>query len=328
MKKKNLSNSILSLVMIVLLFGAIPFEVFAVESKGQCGESAFYEFDESTQTLKISGIGDMYDYNNYSAPFSNKEMNYKYVVVEEGITTIGNLAFYNRSKILSVLLPESIESIGEGAFFNCRALSEITIPDGVKSIGLLSFYNCGNLTSITIGTGVKNIDSGAFADCYKLKDVYYKGSEDAWKSIDIAEENAALSAAHIHFSASDNSAFSAALEEARSYSKAYYTKDSIEALFAVTEKYAHLANEDVTQTEYDIATAEIINAIRNLDALSDYSVLSIRGQTVFLVKNGFITALNFEEYTNQFCPALDVVEDGVVNAKDYAYLIKNCYEQE
>ena len=329
MKKDiNILTLILSLIMTVSFFGAIPFEAFAVEFSGQCGENAFYEFDESAQMLRISGSGEMYDYDNSSAPFSNKEMKYKYVVVEEGITSIGNLAFYNRSGIISVSLPESVERIGEGAFFYCSKLSGITIPDSIKTIGMLAFYGCGSLTSITIGKGISNIEVGAFAECLNLKDIYYRGSEEAWENVEIAEENICLSAAEMHFLTSDNSAFLAAIDEARSYSKAFYTKDSIEALFAVTQKYANLASKEATQTEYDIATAEIINAIRNLDALSDYSVLSIRGKTVFLVKNGFITAMNFEEYTNQFCPALDVIEDGVVNAKDYAYLIRNYSEEE
>ncbi|MBR4241067.1 MAG: leucine-rich repeat domain-containing protein [Eubacterium sp.] len=328
--KKNLNflPIALSLIMAISFFGARPFAAFAAEFSGRCGENAFYDYDESTQTLRISGSGAMYDYDNFAAPFSGKEMNYKYVVIEDGITSIGNLAFYNRRGILSVTIPDSALSIGTGAFYYCGKLSGLTIPNGVETIGALAFYGCGSLTGITIGKDVKSIETGAFADCYKLKDIYYKGNEDSWENISIAEANTVLFAAQMHFSTSDNSAFFAAIDEARSYSKAYYTKDSVEALIAVTEKYSHLANEEATQTEYDIATAEIINAIRNLDALSDYNLLKIKGNAVFLEKNGFITVLDFEEYTNQFCPALDVVDDGVVNAKDFAYLIKNYSEQE
>lgn len=296
---------VISLSILTTLFGAAPFKVFAADLNGQCGENAFYELNETTQTLIISGSGSMFNYDNSVAPFSVRDMIYQSVIIEEGITSIGNAAFFNRSKLLSV-----------------------RIPDSVETIGILAFYGCSNLTSVTIGSGVSDIGLGAFADCSNLKDVFFNGCEEEWNSIEIAEENIWLSAAEMHFLNTDNSAFSAAIEEAASYTKAYYTKETIEALTAVTEKYAYLVNEEAPQFEYDTATAEIINAIRNLDALSNYSLLKIRGNTVFLVKNGFITVLNFEEYSNQFCPSLDVVDDGVVNAKDYAYLIKNYTEKD
>ena len=41
-------------------------------------------------------------------------------------------------------------SIGDDAFYNCSKLTSIIIPNGVTSIGESAFYGCSGLTSITL----------------------------------------------------------------------------------------------------------------------------------------------------------------------------------
>jgi hypothetical protein len=90
------------------------------------------------------------------------------VVIEEGVTYVGEGAFYRSSNLKSVKLPNSLTSIGERAFSHCDSLTSITVPDAVASIGKGAFAECRNLTSVTIGNGVTTIGNWAFENCKRL----------------------------------------------------------------------------------------------------------------------------------------------------------------
>lgn len=63
------------------------------------------------------------------------------VVIPEGVTAIGDKAFYYNSGIKSVLIPEGVTSIGKSAFYSCSKLRSVKIPGSVLSIGRDAFYN-------------------------------------------------------------------------------------------------------------------------------------------------------------------------------------------
>ena len=100
------------------------------------------------------------------------------VVIEEGVTSIGNSAFLTCEKLTSVTIPNSVTSIGIFAFESCYGLSTITIPNSVTSIGNYAYYNCKNLTSVTIGNSVTSIGRFAFNICDKVTDVYCYANPD------------------------------------------------------------------------------------------------------------------------------------------------------
>ena len=89
----------------------------------------------------------------------------KHITIGNGITAIGDYAFYNCKALKSVTIPDSVTSIGGYAFYNCKALESVTIPDSVTSIGGYAFYDCGALESITIPDSVTSIGGGAFSAC-------------------------------------------------------------------------------------------------------------------------------------------------------------------
>ena len=70
-------------------------------------------------------------------------------IIPDGVTSIGDYAFYNCSSLTSITIPDSVTSIGTYAFFKCKSLTEITIPDGVTSIGEETFGGCSSLTNVT-----------------------------------------------------------------------------------------------------------------------------------------------------------------------------------
>ena len=123
---------------------------------------------------------------------------------------------------------------------------------------------------------------------------------------------------------SDASALKAAIKQAHSYTEAEYTAESIAQLYEIADSYIELSESTVPQEQYDEATQVILEAIENLDSYSDYSLVSFGNDTALLENSeGKYLILKFSDYINGYCAALDVVEDGIINAKDFAYLLKN-----
>jgi len=122
-------------------------------------------------TLSISGTGAMPDYSspNYAPWYSSRE-NIKKVIIEDGITNIGNNAFVYCMELTSVTIPNGVTSIGNSAFEYCRGLTSVTIPNSVITIGSNAFMSSG-ITSLVIPQYVTTIGGYAFTYCYALTSV-------------------------------------------------------------------------------------------------------------------------------------------------------------
>ena len=184
---------------------------FADTDWGYCGgegDGTNLMWELSTDyTLTISGTGEMANYTSYqsrtTAPWGPYYLRLKTVVLQPGVTSIGDSAFYDCTSLESVTIPDGVLSIGDSAFRGCFALTSITIPDGVTSIPPSAFATCLALTSVMIPDSVTSIDAGAFSYCTALQDVYYGGSEAQWGEIQIDESgeygNESLLNATIHY---------------------------------------------------------------------------------------------------------------------------------
>lgn len=192
--------------MVLLTVLCMTFPAFADGTTGKitgsCGKNLTYEYDPSLKTLTISGTGKMADYDEDITNLgvipgwrkSGIENNLEKVVIEDGVESVGNYAFYWCENITSVSIPNSIKNINDYAFYSCKALTSITIPDGVtsigknafaycdaitnvtipknvESIGEMAFYSCDTLASVTIQDGVKTIGDSAFSHCEKLESI-------------------------------------------------------------------------------------------------------------------------------------------------------------
>ena len=144
-----------------------------VIASGQCGYYSHLTWVLTEDgTLTISGNGKMKNYSTSSvAPWYTKRTKILSVVVEDGVTSIGDYAFYACLKLASVTLPEGIKSIGHNGFRDCTKLAEVTIPESVTSIDSSTFYGCSSLTSVTIPEGVTSISFEAFKGCSSLMSV-------------------------------------------------------------------------------------------------------------------------------------------------------------
>ena len=96
--------------------------------------------------------------------------------VPDGITGIGDKAFWRCASLQSVALPDSVTSIGMGAFCWCASLRSITIPSGVTDIGESAFEHCRSLENITLPDGVTSIGECAFENCRGLQSIHIPDS--------------------------------------------------------------------------------------------------------------------------------------------------------
>ncbi len=88
--------------------------------------------------------------------------------IPNGVTDIGDYAFYDCSGLTSVTIPDSVTNIGNYAFCDCLGLTNAAIAHGVSNIGVAAFCFCTNLTNVTIPGSVSNIGNYAFFGCLSL----------------------------------------------------------------------------------------------------------------------------------------------------------------
>ncbi|MDE6004064.1 MAG: leucine-rich repeat domain-containing protein [Oscillospiraceae bacterium] len=162
---------------------------YTEENHYTCGKNVTWDFDETTATLTISGTDEMQDfgYGSYgciplSAPWVNLQADIKTVVIENGVTTIGNLAFDKCTALESITIPDSVTKIGSDAFRSCTALQSVMIPEHVTEIGDWAFDECTALESITIPEHVTRIADTAFLKCSALQAIHVAENNQNYSS--------------------------------------------------------------------------------------------------------------------------------------------------
>lgn len=149
-------------------------------NSGSCGDNVTWALD-SDGTLTISGFGNMDDYVFYTTiPWYSYRESIKNVQFQNGVTSIGNLAFEGCSRLAQANIPDSILTIGNYAFNNCAALNSVVVPNSVVSIGTGAFKDCIGLTDVTLPV---NVDLGRecdeiFSGCAAINFVKITGTGD------------------------------------------------------------------------------------------------------------------------------------------------------
>lgn len=176
---RTIKTSVVAFLSIMIiscgLFLAVDInEVYAAEdiASGTCGNNLSWvieaDNEEGTQTLTITGSGDMIDLTNVSKPWADYKKSITDIVIGGGVTSIGADAFIGCSSLKSITIPDSIKKIGEYAFSGCSSLASCTIPEGVSKIEPFTFSGCSSLSSIDIPNSVKEVGSCAFQSCSAL----------------------------------------------------------------------------------------------------------------------------------------------------------------
>lgn len=132
---------------------------------GSCGENLTWSITEDG-TLVITGTRAMDDFGNDArAPWEDLEDDIKALRVEEGVTGIGECAFYGCGKLESVSLPSSLTEIRYSAFEYCSRLTSLVLPAKLEAIGSRAFANCYGVESVFIPKSVTSIGRYAFDGC-------------------------------------------------------------------------------------------------------------------------------------------------------------------
>ena len=168
-KTRKIISLLLSLLMIITSVPLMTVNSFAADvvNSGTTGDCTWTL--DSDGVLTISGNGKMKDCSGGDAlPWGTSITN---VIIEDGVTSICELAFFNCTSLTSVTIPDSVTNIGDQAFWGCTSLTSVTIPDSVTSIGDYVFYDCTSLASITIPDSVSEIGRVAFKGTAYYNDI-------------------------------------------------------------------------------------------------------------------------------------------------------------
>ena len=159
------------------------------------------------------------------------------ITIPDSVTNIGVAAFASCTSLTSLTIGSNVTTIGESSFYNCTSLTklnwnaknvadfsykdivfnyagkntdglQVVFGNNVEHIPTYAFYGYNkytdrdetvNIKSVILGNGIKSIGNSAFEDCFGLTDVYYTGTKDDWKKIELGEYNEYLTNARIHY---------------------------------------------------------------------------------------------------------------------------------
>ena len=188
-------------------------EPAVVLQSGEAGNAVAWQFD-SQGVLTFSGTGAMYNYNDtgYTAPWREFKDEIKKVVIEDGVTTVGEYAFADCTNLEEAELSDAVTQIGARSFSECTSLKGIDIPDGVDDVGGAAFYDCGAIEQVTLGNSVRkirgyaffrcagfdhielpksltDIEEYAFYGCSALESILYDGTPNDWMKVTVGDGN-------------------------------------------------------------------------------------------------------------------------------------------
>ena len=138
------------------------------ETSGTCGTDLTWSFAVADGTLTISGKGAMDDYDYDVRPWYDLRESITKVVVEDGVTAIGNYAFFELGKLKTATLGKGVKRIGASAFYDCINLGSINIPDGVTVIESEAFAECHSLKALVLPESVQRLEANSLENIYGL----------------------------------------------------------------------------------------------------------------------------------------------------------------
>lgn len=130
---KKLRYTVSILLVVIMIINAVPADIFeyvmdvyaeeTAPTSGTCGKNGgdnlTWELSDNG-TLTISGTGEMENYtSSFYAPWKDNGTSIKKVVISNGVTIIGNYAFYECSSVTEITISDSVTTIGDYAFYDC-----------------------------------------------------------------------------------------------------------------------------------------------------------------------------------------------------------------
>lgn len=203
---KKVISLLMSFVMLLSVASSVSISAFADESETphsfsvQCGDNAYFNYDLATETVSITGTGDMWAHALFyreiplffrlgmdisEKPYFTEPYykSVKSIVIGDGITKIDNQEFSGYESVTSVSIADSVKEICWDSFRYCSSLKEIKLPKNLEIIGPDAFNNCTSLEEITIPASVYFIDRVPFRGSENIKSYNVDSSNKNFTSV-------------------------------------------------------------------------------------------------------------------------------------------------
>lgn len=155
-----------------------------ITSDVSLGGNVKWKYDAKSDTITVYGSGSMNNFSNgdngqrwdeiYKGTAEKPKNKATTIIIENGITNIGNNAFRDLNTVKTVSIPASVTSIGTSAFEGCSSLSSVNLPSNLQTIGANAFKNT-KFANVTIPVSVTSIGDNAFANVSGLKFTCFYG---------------------------------------------------------------------------------------------------------------------------------------------------------
>ena len=118
--------------------------------------------------------------------------------VPESVTYLGDSAFYN-NKFTTVIIPEHITRFGS-AFKGCRELTKLVIPEGITKITDNALTGCHGLKVLVIPKTVTQVGGSVLYETYYFfGEIYYMGTPAEWAAIEVESGNDTFKSMPVHY---------------------------------------------------------------------------------------------------------------------------------
>jgi len=180
----KIKRTLCILFVLCMFINVLPVGISAaVVASGSCGDATKWKYT-SDGVLTIYGTGETDDwaYSGYELllePWLKYEEDITKVVIEEGVTYIGDYAFSSCYNLKSVQFPKSLTALGDGAFCYCTSLTSMTIPDNITTLGQSVFKNCTKLEKLVLHNNLTEIPGSMVENCSNLKSLSIPSSVTA-----------------------------------------------------------------------------------------------------------------------------------------------------
>lgn len=169
------------ILLIIVCMALIPFNVFSATN----GDSLLSPQNNSssvniTDNIVSVKVGDNdYDYINFDKSTKTIVTASDFIISANippkidniDVLYIGEMAFYCKDDLKSVVLPNSIIEIGRLSFASCPNLLEVCLSNSLEKMGAMTFYSCYKLENIMLPSNLLVIDEGIFGFCYALEQI-------------------------------------------------------------------------------------------------------------------------------------------------------------
>ena len=268
-----------------------PVSFFSLRSPAESvsEESDFeWEYDEETKTLTVSGSGAMPDYEtidgdvpSVNTPWFSYVQDIEKIVIEEGITSVGDFAFALCLNAKEVVLPEGITAIGDYAFAYCFSLKELNLPSTLISVGELAFAACWSVESLELPDGLEEIGDSAFLYMFAVEsfnipeNIQYIGYDAFIYMTNLKEITVPAGVSDYEYSLYENLVYAFAIEKVVNNSSSAFFSDCVFSPFdsiewaeiysaflacSLKSQFVYWFTDSFTETDLIVEMVDFVNS--------------------------------------------------------------------